>query len=134
MTKRNQALTALVGGASVQAAAAAAGVDRRTISRWLAEPSFQEALQAAHREILNEIQAGMVALARQALTALQDVMSDPGQPGASQKRQAAINLLYLIPKWREANEFSNRLEVIEIELGITVAKGGKDESIENERS
>ncbi len=66
------ALTALLAGRSVTAAAATAGVDRTTLHRWLkADFAFQAAFNRARRDLHVALQARLLALAEQAAEAVE---------------------------------------------------------------
>jgi hypothetical protein len=62
-----RAVEALVGGATVTAAAQAAGVGRTTMHRWLNDPAFSAFLNQTKREHLATIHAGLRTLAVDAL-------------------------------------------------------------------
>jgi hypothetical protein len=67
-SRRAPALAALIAGSSVKEAAAASGVDPRTVNRWLSDPEFASQL--------TEGQAGMLASAQARLSALTDLAVD----------------------------------------------------------
>ena len=66
--QQTRALAALLGGATITAVAAAAGVDRTTIHRWLRDdPGFQAAYNAVKRDLRREVEASIERVVIQAM-------------------------------------------------------------------
>lgn len=90
--RQQSALTALVGGATVVDAAAAARVHRNTVGRWLTEPDFLQALTDAVRVGLRGVTARSAGDVDDALAVLRDLMTDQGVTPAVRLRAAATLL------------------------------------------
>src|SRR5262245_60589411 len=76
-------IAALVGGASVTAAAAAGGVNRVTVWRWQdADPDFVAELNRLRQEQRDAIRSGLRDLAADALVELRTLVTSPGTPPA----------------------------------------------------
>jgi hypothetical protein len=69
-----RAIEALVGGATMVAAAEQAGVARATLFRWQHDPRFVAALNQALRDHRAEVRGEIRALAQSAIKALRDVL------------------------------------------------------------
>ena len=114
--KKARALEALLDGANVQTAAALAGVNRKTLARWLSyDPDFwktyqqhsQASLQLAARRLTNKLD-GAVEL-------LGDVMEDNEAPAGVRLRAAQLvvdGALRLL----ESADFAERLAALEARL------------------
>ena len=112
---RNQrkAVAALLKYKTVGEAAEAISVNPRTVHRWLDDPGFRLALSQAEGEALDRITQRLLALADKALLAIEDVLDCPDQPGASNKRLAALAILDQYLKLRELRNVENRLSNLE---------------------
>ena len=107
------AIIALLTGSTISGAAQRAGVTERTMYRWLAQPEFMDALHQEERQVLDGVGWRLVSMSRLALDALNSVLVDPAQPGAANKRQAAVAVLELLMKWRSMLDFEDRLKYLE---------------------
>lgn len=87
---RLAALEALVGGATQEEAAQAAGVARMTICRWTRDPAFREHLAQAEGAASQEILGRLRAAIPRAIAALVDLLDSPD---AVQRVKAAAALL-----------------------------------------
>jgi len=109
--KQQKALDALLRGCSQEAAAHAAGVNRRTLGRWMSQnAAFQRALRAAEQEALKRIHRRLVGLAESACDALARALQGEAQP--AQVRAADVVLARLMPL-RELVEIEERLKALE---------------------
>jgi AcrR family transcriptional regulator len=87
------ALTALLTGKSVTDAAAAAGVGRTTVYRWLAhDPAFQASLNQRRQEMQDALQARLMLLAVKAVDAVERAL-DAGNSKAALALLAGLGLL-----------------------------------------
>lgn len=73
--KQQRAIEALVQGKTNQEAAAAAGVNRKTITRWLQQPEFQTALRTAQHAAYDEAMADLAATSRLAVQRLRKLLN-----------------------------------------------------------
>lgn len=114
-TRQRRALTAILGAPTLDTAAAACGIARRSLERYLSQPDFRAALVAAEAQALDQAGRVLVAGQAQALAVLADVMSDPNaRPG--DRRAAAVAWLDLVLKWREQRVLEERIAVLEAAL------------------
>jgi AcrR family transcriptional regulator len=87
--KHERAITALVAGATMQAAAAAAGVDRTTLWRWMREDAmFIWAYNQARADQRDAVQAELRSLAADALAVVRGMLQDDEAPPALRLRAA----------------------------------------------
>jgi hypothetical protein len=108
--KREQAIAALLTAATVEAAAAAAGVGERTLRGWMQQPAFSRAYQDARRLVVET-----------ALTRLQQVSGDAVEtlrrnltckkPAA--EIRAALGILDLAVRAVEIGDLAQRVEELE---------------------
>lgn len=108
-----EAITALLENETVKEAAALAGVCRTTVYRWLRDPDFQQALRAGEGAILDKVSRRLILLADKAVTALESVIDEPMQEGASQKRFASQAILDNVLKLWELRNVESRLSELE---------------------
>ena len=88
-----KALVALLEHPTITAAAQAAGVGQRTLTRWMTEDvDFQRALIAAQTRVLNRTIALLSAAAPMAVAILLEIASDSNQ-SSSVRVQAASKIL-----------------------------------------
>ena len=89
------ALTSLLGGATVTAAAKTAGVNRATVHRWLdADPVFIAAYNSFRVEMADSVRQELRLLAADAVRVMRSVLSDKQTPPAV-KLKAAGEVLKL---------------------------------------
>ena len=86
------AIAALVGGATMTAAAERAGVGRTTLYRWHQDARFLYGLNRAKLEHRAEIRGELRALAAQAVQALRDVLGSE-QSAPALRARTAMNIL-----------------------------------------
>jgi hypothetical protein len=103
-------------GRSYQHAAQSAGVDRRTVTRWMADPSFARRVSERRGEWINQITGELVAAGPDAVLAIRRELVDAERP-ADRLRAAAL-LLTLAHRFREQHELSDRLRELEARLGL----------------
>jgi len=108
--KRAIVLEALVAGESQDAAAQLAGVSRRSVVRWLAEPAFADELTrarvAAFAEALSSLKGG-------ALLAVRTLLDGLKSRNIAERRQAATRILEFSFKGTELQDFEQRLSALE---------------------
>lgn len=88
--KQLQALEALLEGKTVPMAAEAAGVDERTVRRWLKKPAFYAELQARATEILDATTQRFALVMSNAPQIIQTIMMDKTAPPAVRLAAAKI--------------------------------------------
>lgn len=110
--RKSRVLTALLTSQSKEEAAKTAGVSTRTVRRYLAEPVFSAAYEAALNqqvdEALNISKAGLVEASR----TLRDVMGDSGASPTA-KVSAARAMLDFFERLAEFREVERRLDALE---------------------
>lgn len=90
---QEQVLAAIAAGASTTAAAAQAGVHRNTVANWRRSSQiFQSALAQAHYDRALQVHELAVALAGDAVAAIQSILNDPKTP-PSVRLKAALAIL-----------------------------------------
>lgn len=104
--RQAKAIESLLTGASQDSAAAAAGVTRRTITRWLQTPSFCDILRQAESERLAAVTRQLLTLASQAVDTLAAGMAGNALP--TQIRAADLTLTHLT-RTSELQALTNRL-------------------------
>ncbi len=108
--KRAIVLEALTAGESQDAAARLAGVSRRSVVRWLAEPGFADELTRARAAAFAEALAALKGGARLAVQALLDALR---AKNPAERRQAAKQILDFAFKSIEVADFEQRLARLE---------------------
>lgn len=81
--QQQQAVVVLAGGGTQEEAARAVGVQRSTVTGWMARAYFVAAVDAEVDAALAEARRRLRAAAPLAVSALLDVANDPDQPGAA---------------------------------------------------
>lgn len=89
------AIKALMTNPTQKAAAEASGTSLRTLERWLADPEFQAALCEAQNQVFKHVGSGLIGLQSKAAEALNDILNNPAQPGASVREKTAVDILRL---------------------------------------
>ena len=97
--------------------AAETGINKRTLSRWMIEPEFRAALHKAQGEAYLEVGRKFLNLADFALSALVDVVKNPQQDGAGNKRLAASSLLDQLAKLNDRHITDERIIALEEKVG-----------------
>ena len=115
---RNQAkaIKALLEYPTIEKAAAAIGVNPRTIGRWLDDRSFRAELARAEGDALDKTTRRLLFLGDHAVNALASVLQEPTQRGATNKRLAAQTILTQLLKLREMRNVEERLSALELEI------------------
>ena len=118
--RQGQAVEAMLREPTVARAAAAAGVNERTLRRWLAEPGFRAALLAARREAFGQAIGLTQRYAPVAVATLVKVMNDAGA-AASARVTAAGVLLRLGREGIELDDLADRVAALERAAAMPVA-------------
>lgn len=93
-------------------AARAAGVNQRTLFRWMKEPAFNAAYRAARRAAFGQSVARLQQASSAAVSTLLKVMIDPGTPPSTKVRAADSVLAHTI-KAMEDDDIDARVTVLE---------------------
>ena len=114
--KQAKALAALLDGANLQDAASAAGVNRKTLGRWLSyDPAFWRAYQTHSSASLQLAARRLTSKLDSAVELLTRIMEDDAAPAGVRLRAAQLVVdgsLRLL----EAADFAERLAALEARL------------------
>lgn len=110
--EQERAIVALLTHPTITDAANEVGVSRRTLHRWLQDPDFQMALQAALDAQSAALGHAMAGLAQQAVETLQAVLIDPKAPPGVRVR-AALGVLGQRRQFLELEELTQRVAALE---------------------
>jgi transposase-like protein len=110
--KQEAAILALLSSRNVEEAARAAGVNQRTLYRWMKEPAFNAAYRAARRAAFAQSVGRLQQASSAAVSTLLKVMIDPGTP-ASTKVRAADSVLAHTIKAMETDDIEARVTLLE---------------------
>jgi len=112
---RNQkrAIAALLEYPTIEQVAEAIGVNPRTVFRWLDDPGFRLALSSAEGQSLDKITRRLLMLGDQAIDAIESVLHEPNQEGATNKRLAAALILDQLLRLRELRSVEQRISDLE---------------------
>ena len=114
-SRQRRALEGLLDGLNIQGAAAGAGVNRKTLSRWLSEPSFWQAYRTASDAGLQTAARRLAAQMDGAVDVLVAVRDDEDAPPGVRLRAAQLVIesgLRLL----DAVDISERLAALEERL------------------
>ena len=113
--KQAKGLEALLDGANIQDAAAAAGVNRKTLARWLQEPAYWKLYQVNSRRGLELAARRLTGKLDTAVDMLASVMEDDEAPAGVRLRAAQLvvdGALRLL----ESADFAERLAALEARM------------------
>ncbi len=113
--KQVKALEALLDGANIQDAASAAGVNRKTLGRWLQEPAFWKLYQVNSIRSLELAARRLTGKLDMAVDMLTSVMEDEDAP-AGVRLRAAQQVIDGSLKLLEVANFAERLAALEARL------------------
>jgi len=120
-TRQTRAISGLLQEPTIARAALVAGVDERTVYRWLKEPRFKQAYLDARRDAFGQATTLMQRAAPAAVSTLIKVMSDPSTP-PNTKVAAAGMLLKFGREGIELDDVAHRLDVVEQAMNKTSEK------------
>ena len=113
MTPRQEkALAALVTSPTIKAAATAAGIDYRTIRRYLEDPDFLQEYRHITTELLADARMRGQQLLSPALDTLAEICTNPAAKNA-ERIAAARSLLEWACRLTELTDIVERLEALE---------------------
>lgn len=109
-------ILALAGGATVEAAAANAGVGLTTVYRRLKDPAFRARLDAARADMVRQATAMLTAAATEAVNTLLDLQAKDSPPPT--RLGAAKSVLEIGNRLRTEVDLAARLAALERALGL----------------
>jgi len=110
--RQRKTIAALLEVRTVENAAVMAGVGRRTVFRWLADPTFLRALRQAEGDVISEAVRVLVTDLKGNHQTLRDLRDDEDQP-SSVRLRAAVALDDSLLRWRELLDMEQRLTHLE---------------------
>lgn len=113
--KQAKGLEALLDGANIQDAAAAAGVNRKTLARWLQEPAYWKLYQVNSRRGLELAARRLTGKLDTAVDMLASVMEDDEAP-AGVRLRAAQQVIEGSLKLLDVTDIQERLAALEERL------------------
>lgn len=114
--KQQKALQALLTCPTKRAAAAEAGVDEKTLRRYLADPVFQKEYRRAFQSLVTEATREAQKTLSPAIIALKSIMEDE-EESAGSRISAARSLLGFGMKLIEVTDIVARLDELEAAIG-----------------
>lgn len=113
--KQRAALEALLDGANIQTAADLAGVNRKTVTRWLGDPKFWKTYQVNSRASLELAARRLTGKLDAAVALLGNIMDDSDAP-AGVRLRAAQQVIDGSLKLLEVADIQERLTALEERL------------------
>jgi hypothetical protein len=120
--KKEAAILALLSSRNVEEAAEVAGVDPRTLYRWMKDPAFDAEYRKAKRSAYSQAVARLHQMASAAVSTIAKIMVDPNSP-ASIRLRAADSVLAHVETGIELEDIEAR--VAELERATEANKGGR---------
>lgn len=111
-TRQEQAIAAMLTEQTMAKAAEAAGVNVRTLNRWLRIPAFSAAYRTARRETFGQAIALTQRYSALAVNTLAKVMMDAASP-TSAKVAAAVAVLRFAREGIELEDLAARVDALE---------------------
>jgi hypothetical protein len=112
--------TRLAAGGNYGEAAVEGGVSRRTVARWMSDPSFARSVSEARAEHVQAVTGQLTGLAGEAVAVLADILANGT---ASEQLRAAHLVLDWGTRLRRDAELEARLLEVESRLGLGDANG-----------
>jgi len=109
---REQAIAALLMHPTVEAAATAAGVTKRTLTRWQREAEFAAAYREARREVVQQATTKLSASCVRAVETLDKIMDMETAPATS-RIMAARTVLEYAHRGLELDDLAVRVDALE---------------------
>lgn len=115
-TKQQTAVIALISEQTIEAAAARAGINRRTLQRWMRQDRFVGACNDARRQVYNTALHRLQLSTESAVSTLLEIQKSQDLP-ASARVRAALGHLAAVHKYVENQELTERVDRLEQMLG-----------------
>ena len=116
--KKEAAVMALLSSRNVEEAARVAGVNPRTLYRWMKEPEFDAAYREAKRAAFSQAIARLHQMSSAAVSTLGKIMIDANASGSTRVR-AADSILDHTSKAIETEDLAARVSELERTLGAS---------------
>lgn len=113
--RQRAAIEELLYGKRFEDVAQKIGVNPKTISRWWNNPHFRVTYLLLQTARIDYALLPLLEAIPQAIEALIDVMEQPQQLGASNKRLAAVAIIEQVQKMRETNQ-EKRITELEVQV------------------
>lgn len=111
---QQRAITALLSERDVTSAAISAHVSRRTLVRWMSEPSFKAALSRAEGDAIDTATRRLVGFQDAAIDKLGELFQNgSGEKGENIQLRASQAILDYLFKFRELRNTEERLAALE---------------------
>ena len=110
--KKEAAILALLSSRSIEEAAQVAGVDPRTLYRWMKEPAFDVEYRTAKRSAYSQALARLHQMASAAVSTIAKIMVDQNAP-ASIRLRAADSVLAHVETGIELQDIEARVAELE---------------------
>jgi len=110
--KKEEAIQALLTKRTLEEAAVAIGITKRTLGRWLQMPEFRDAYRKARRDAFSQASARLQQASAAAASLLAKMMLDQNQP-ASVRVRAADRILERAKQSLELEDIEARLSALE---------------------
>jgi len=114
--RQRKAIESLLTQGDVKSAAAAAGVARQTVYRWLKKPAFRAALAEAEAEALASLSRALVRLGEKATRTLEQAIDGEADTRMSTRVRAADIVLSRLLQLRELVDLERRVTELERKL------------------
>ena len=121
--KKEAAILSLLSSRSIEEAAQVAGVDPRTLYRWMKEPAFDAEYRTAKRAAYSQALARLHQMASAAVSTIAKIMVDQNAP-ASIRLRAADSVLAHVETGIELQDVEAR--VAELERATEANKGSRN--------
>ena len=116
-SKQSLAIAALLACPTQAAAAEAAGIGHRTLTRYLADPDFIEALKQAESALIADNVRALVSDMQANRQVMAEIRDKPSNP-AGVRLRAAIALDNSLKAWRDLYTIEQRLTDLERRLEV----------------
>ena len=110
--KQQKALVALLTNSTKEAAAKAAGIESKTLRRYLSNPDFQAEYRRAFASMVEDATRQAQQTLSPALSVLREIMEDGDIPAAARVSAAKTALEYAL-RLAEVSDLAARLEALE---------------------
>jgi site-specific recombinase XerD len=123
--RQQRAIEQLLTAESLTQAAVAAGISRRTLTRWLADPAFVAALEQAGSEAVANAARKLSGLSETAVEELRSILEN-GSTEVVRLRAIEMVLAHAL-RWRELADLERRVAALEEKTWRANGKGNRAE-------